>query len=582
MRSLCSTLLLVVMLLGGISPAFAATRTWDGGGADTLWSTAGNWSGDVTPGAGDSAYFDATSTKSVSIPVNTTVGNMEIQSGFTGTITLSGGSILSIGTGSYVQGGGTLRTTSGSLVVTNNFTQSGGTLSMGNRYVKIGGNMTRTAGTLNAQHGSVVVAPRNSQTLTPGNARFNNLTISDSLVGYWNFDEGTGTVAYDKSGYGSNGTYAGSPTFSTSTPTTTFANSKSITLNGSNQYVNLSTYGSAFNVAPFATIAFWMKGTVDDGTGGTAFAFSNTAFSTYNTIYIGNGATGTCTNEIITVATPGHNLCYTTSNRSELLDGNWHHVAVTWDGTTTRIYLDGSSKTVTAGFGSNDGRFASISSPMKILLGTEDSGGGSGITPEYSFAGSLDDFRIYSRPLTSSEITQLYGGTQIHTSSGSITLTAAISASGSITIGAGTLDVSSSNYSVTASGSWLNNGGIFTARSGTVTLNGAGRQTVQGGGSSFSTLRILSSSGTTLTDSITVGSALTIGAGAVLSVPTYSLTATNATITNAGTIRQTSGGKIVHTGAVSVSPSSVTPGGSISITVNDSDANTDGTTADTR
>jgi hypothetical protein len=144
-----------------------------------------------------------------------------------------------------------------------------------------------------------------------------------------------------------------------------------------------------------------------------------------------------------------------------------------------------------------------------------------------------------------------------------------------------TLDVSSSNYSVTASGSWLNNGGIFTARSGTVTLNGAGRQTVQGGGSSFSTLRILSSSGTTLTDSITVGSALTIGAGAVLSVPTYSLTATNATITNAGTIRQTSGGKIVHTGAVSVSPSSVTPGGSISITVNDSDANTDGTAADT-
>lgn len=38
---------------------FAATKTWDGGGADANWTTAANWSTDIAPVAGDDLIFPA-------------------------------------------------------------------------------------------------------------------------------------------------------------------------------------------------------------------------------------------------------------------------------------------------------------------------------------------------------------------------------------------------------------------------------------------------------------------------------------------------------------------------------------------
>ena len=62
--------------------------TWDGGGgADTKWNTATNWSGDATPGTGDIATFDGTSTNNATINVNIDVAGIDINSGYTGTIT---------------------------------------------------------------------------------------------------------------------------------------------------------------------------------------------------------------------------------------------------------------------------------------------------------------------------------------------------------------------------------------------------------------------------------------------------------------------------------------------------------------
>jgi hypothetical protein len=41
------------------SVSFAATRTWDGGGANTSWTTAANWVDDIAPVAGDDLVFPA-------------------------------------------------------------------------------------------------------------------------------------------------------------------------------------------------------------------------------------------------------------------------------------------------------------------------------------------------------------------------------------------------------------------------------------------------------------------------------------------------------------------------------------------
>src|SRR4029079_14087567 len=53
-----------ICLLIALSPLFAtsldaATRTWDGGGPDTNWTTANNWDGpNIAPVANDSLVFD--------------------------------------------------------------------------------------------------------------------------------------------------------------------------------------------------------------------------------------------------------------------------------------------------------------------------------------------------------------------------------------------------------------------------------------------------------------------------------------------------------------------------------------------
>jgi prepilin-type N-terminal cleavage/methylation domain len=62
--------------------------------------------------------------------------------------------------------------------------------------------------------------------------------IKNGLVGRWGFDEGTGTVTYDESGNGNNGTLINGPTWqSTSSCKVGYC----LGFNGSSTYVNMGT-----------------------------------------------------------------------------------------------------------------------------------------------------------------------------------------------------------------------------------------------------------------------------------------------------------------------------------------------------
>ncbi|MFI5252756.1 MAG: hypothetical protein ACHQQQ_10035, partial [Bacteroidota bacterium] len=95
------------------------------------------------------------------------------------------------------------------------------------------------------------------------------------------------------------------------------------------------------------------------------------------------------------------------------------------------------------------------------------------------------------------------------------TLSSAISLTGNLTIASGaTLTVSASNFALNVGGDWLNNGGTFTAGTGTVTFNGAAQDTIGGSGTTaFSTLVISNSVGVRLTQNITEAVALNITTG---------------------------------------------------------------------
>jgi|GEM_PF-805663 len=79
----------VIFTVGFLFPqlSFAATRTWDGGGSTNNWSEAANWSDDTAPVAADTATFNATSTKNATIDQAFSVTLLQMNTGYTGTIT---------------------------------------------------------------------------------------------------------------------------------------------------------------------------------------------------------------------------------------------------------------------------------------------------------------------------------------------------------------------------------------------------------------------------------------------------------------------------------------------------------------
>ena len=68
---------------------------------------------------------------------------------------------------------------------------------------------------------------------------------TDSLVGYWKFDEGTGILAADSSGHGNHGTLTGGPTWSADpTNNISFINPYALDFDGTDDRIEItSTFG---------------------------------------------------------------------------------------------------------------------------------------------------------------------------------------------------------------------------------------------------------------------------------------------------------------------------------------------------
>ena len=189
-------------------------RTWDGGGGgDTNWTTAANWSSDTVPGPLDTARFDNTSDNNVTIDTDVTVAWIDVNSGYDGTITQDTGNTVtvngtfSVDSGTFTGGnslidvngtfdvasGATFNMTTGTMQVAGNFTlQSGATFNEGGT-LKFDANLTYVDATSPQQDiGNLVVDP----TTTLGSdltASSVTILVNDTLVtdGYEMFISGT-------------------------------------------------------------------------------------------------------------------------------------------------------------------------------------------------------------------------------------------------------------------------------------------------------------------------------------------------------------------------------------------------------
>lgn len=139
----CLTVLLFAFISQTICAA-AATRVWDGGGADDNWSTAANWSGDAVPTNADDVVFNQTAVKNAIIDTAFTVGSVSINGGYTGTVTQGANANLTVSS-TFTQAAGAFRGGSGTLTVNGGATISGGTFT--------GGTGASTFSGLNLQNG---------------------------------------------------------------------------------------------------------------------------------------------------------------------------------------------------------------------------------------------------------------------------------------------------------------------------------------------------------------------------------------------------------------------------------------------
>ena len=95
-------------------------------------------------------------------------------------------------------------------------------------------------------------------------------------------------------------------------------------------------------------------------------------------------------------------------NDTAITANTWSHVALTSDGTTAKVYLNGVNNTVNkSGFGNNGDWFADNSGLDNLILGIIEYNGGTLIAP---YSGSMDEVAIWDVPLTDAQISLLSTG----------------------------------------------------------------------------------------------------------------------------------------------------------------------------
>ncbi len=201
----------------------------------------------------------------------------------------------------------------------------------------------------------------------------------EGLVGYWHFDEGTSTIAYDNSGYGNNGTLYNNPTWQLGSSCKA---GSCVSLNGSNYIESQNPQGFNFG-SESASIVVWFKTTALSG------ALITKRISTGFQIYVlstklyadGAGTTGVSSNNAVN-------------------DGLWHQGVAVYDRASSllRLYVDGQPDNTIA-LGST-----SLTDAANLEIGRALLGG----TPMDYCTGSVDEVRIYNRALSASEILQMY------------------------------------------------------------------------------------------------------------------------------------------------------------------------------
>lgn len=206
--------------------------------------------------------------------------------------------------------------------------------------------------------------------------------ITSNLNAYYTFDEGSGTSAADSSGNGNTGTITDATWVSGK------VGSGALSFDGANDWVEIASSAS-MNITGPITLAAWIK-TTDSVNRTIVSGYKNSwPYSGYG---LGMGL-GTANRASYWSGAHGD---WVVSN-DNINSGSWTHVAVSVSSTTATFYVNG-----TASGTPTTAEPDSYTDVRRI---------GATRTGANDFNGQADEVRIYSRALSSSDITELYNFT---------------------------------------------------------------------------------------------------------------------------------------------------------------------------
>ena len=216
------------------------------------------------------------------------------------------------------------------------------------------------------------------------------------LVGYWSFNEATGTVVKDYSGNNNDGTTT-STIANPPTSTSGFTSGKrgnAMKFDGINDYVQVLNSPS-LAITGDITIAGWIKKRiVANNNFFELFTKGNGTVFDYQFYICDNSSCGAGDRNKLQVWSDAPGIVLT--GTTQILDTNWHHIAFTRSGTAITIYLDG----VSNASGSNGTAFNN--NTVNSQIGYDLSGAGA------QTDGNIDEVRLYNRGLSATEIYALY------------------------------------------------------------------------------------------------------------------------------------------------------------------------------
>ena len=218
--------------------------------------------------------------------------------------------------------------------------------------------------------------------------------LSDGLVGFWLFNEGSGNKVFDLSGNGNTGSLIAD---------THFVPGKfgsALDFDGTGDYVEKSN--PSFKDATRGSISLWFRlGNVGDASSEVLLSLSNagSADDEFTIQWIGG-----VSDFIRLYMTLNGTAVLRLETSGTITDSNWHHYAITSDGSTVKAYIDGSIQILTETIGSNTGQwFADATDADTLSMGIVQRNVNLG-----DFTGQIDHTMFYNRALSASEIALLY------------------------------------------------------------------------------------------------------------------------------------------------------------------------------